>query len=444
MNLENFIDASTTSIAVVQLMLRSSVNACEKNSKQGIAIMESLADESVTLDTDIAECLSWPGLPESPLDENHHFQDKIFNNDDKFTDIAEYFIAFGNKSSSSHALKENKLKIHNNTGCVLPPLNWDKFDELFAFRTMPSQSSDFITGTYTKNMSQETDFFSSLNNFNTINTGNEANAIPSELYDFLFETSTNNENSHDISAGMELFESDRKTLHRDINNNNVCINDMSKVFPGEGQSFLADLAVLHDADQSFFCLSDTSPSYEDETGSSTSCEENFLKNDTTFSDQSEFKRLTVNQINGQARLENAREKPGTETETRGSKQSYPRLECKQRRQSSDKKLCLTKDIRIKVEPNRLAASKGYYQLGTDPYLRAYREHINHKQRLRVEKLNNGYKSLHAALPTDLAKQKLSKLEILLQAIRYIKWLDNTLQNYATENEQDHSGIDFSE
>jgi len=60
---------------------------------------------------------------------------------------------------------------------------------------------------------------------------------------------------------------------------------------------------------------------------------------------------------------------------------------------------------------------------------------NERERMRVRNVNEGYASLRDHLPLEPTDKRLSKVETLRGAIRYIKLLESLLENNDTDNDE---------
>ena len=378
---------------------------------------------------------------------------------------------------STNNRNEGKPKILDGTrknGCVSSPLDQNQLDkaEFHSFRTMPSELSEILEMSII-NMTQENNLlcFSNINtsgsrdskvyiaaetvnendrimqkgpnreekNFSLDSTGQESQPscfepVSSELFDFILETSNNNRSQQNINKpnssqcyshppertdshkrAVECFNTDSKILSSDVNNNNVSKDNSDKTFSYDRQLFLQDFTVLDDNDQ--LCKSIINPSYGNENAEITISTTNSLCNQaTTNSDHISLNNLPVIEIMGTYEQKNT---------GKNSESGDKRWDSKEQDQPNKKPLYQMKDLALEAALGQSAESE-FYHLRTDPHLRAHRDHINRMQRMRIKKLNDGYKCLHAALPSHLAKQKLSRLEILLQAVKYIRYLDNIL------------------
>ena len=200
---------------------------------------------------------------------------------------------------------------------------------------------------------------------------------------------------------MESVNSDDKDSLSDTPDNCTSTDHMNNIFSEDRQSLLE---VLDNSVGPFFCQGISTPSDQDEIGRLRSFTKNFFE-------------IVSPSEQGNTGVESV-----TKTD---------QSDMKERDQANDRPLSRNVLDIEDIEENvaSLAADLNEHnRLKTNCYRRNHREHVNYLQRKRVKRLNHGYKCLQAALPTHLAKQKLSKLEILLQAIKYIGILENILKS----------------
>ena len=438
--------------------------------------MEGFVDESLSLDLEIIEGLSWSPLPESPLDEERHLKDENwsitgngdalrdfivhslfkYTNDNDLVYSSENFTTSTNSKSNTNALGDSKPNTHdgpNGNICVSP--NCNKFDksESIYFRKMPSDLNDLIFEISTRTNSPQTTVLYSAENVratgrvsydNTLDTdqlkvygsliGEDLlSALKSEcsdiacfktmsqdISDFILESSGNNDNKQDVNTticqgAMKLLNTGSKILPPDIKLN-VSADNINCISSSGEEMFHDDFTRVHGTiDYLPFYEGTATPRYDDRTEKFPSCKENGYTDNVTSPDLPRLNGLSINEAersHGQGSIRNnsvtKNYKPGLKKRGQSKRRFHQREHG--------------------AAWNRSVGSNQHDRSRADPYLRAYREHINYRQRLRVAKLNQGYKSLHAALPCNVAKQKLSKLEILAQAVHYIKLLDDILNS----------------
>ena len=292
---------------------------------------------------------------------------------------------------------ENKLKIQNSSRrrkCFLSSLNREISKEC-SISSLRAKSSLILQASTINKWQQSIDIIAphDYENFSDIGAHTDLHGGQAGL---------SGTNSTTFAANMAM--------------NKTPVGDLNIMNSDQKQPFLYDSEFLYNAGPSFLYQNFADLSYEGEISELNISKENISMNAIACSDESTPYNLATIEISRESELESTRAK---------SLMGYEQYDSRQRDKSNN--TASSRPKYIATVPNRSAHSKDYFRLRTDPYLTAYRKRINHKQRLRVKKLNNGYKRLHAALPGNLAKQKLFKLEILQQAIQYIKLLVDILE-----------------
>ena len=376
--------------------------------------------------------------------------------------------------NSINSAIENKRNIYDWTtelGDATSSLNQSDEIEMSAWRSMPSELSDFILEISANDTNQQNDLFclpsswtfgsktSKTNQpFNAAEENNSSTqlrmykkshkllhpkrdesdvtcleTIRSELSDVSFEASPDSEAQENVTVlksfqsctdalmdtdsypgGMELFNTDSKVVLLDTPDNSMFTNDVDSTISEDTESLLEALAALDNSIKSSLHQGMTTSREQDEIGNLSSFTRDSSAHYTTNVHQMSFNKFPVNEI----MIANGQEKSGER-----SVPIYYRLNSKDSEQSND---ILRSQRGVTVEDSLPMDSNERNQQRTNSYRRTHREHVNYLQRKRVEKLNHGYKCLHASLPPHLSGQKLSKLEILVEAIRYIRLLDNIL------------------
>ena len=290
-----------------------------------------------------------------------------------------------------------------------------------AWRAMPSKLSDFALEISTNDATRQNGLFCVPNFTNFRSKGNKANqqvTSTNETKQQSFQSYLDVLMDIDSHPGVtESFNSGSTVLSAGTPDNRMFTDYIDNTFSEDRQSLLEVFTVLDSSIQPFFHQGMTTSSKQDEIRGLSSFTRNFSANDTM--DQTSFEKLPLNGIRIAPEQEKSGERSATETYRHDSKDPD---------QSKSISSSQRKDVSLKDLPSRPTNSNGRDQQKTNSYRRTHREHVNYLQRKRVEKLNHGYKCLHASLPPHLAGQKLSKLEILIEAIRYIRLLDNILMS----------------
>ena len=229
---------------------------------------------------------------------------------------------------------------------------------------------------------------------------------------------------------LESFNTDSKA---DIPDNSMFIDDTDILLSEDSQSFLEVFTALDNSIESSFCQGIGTSSDRDETERLRSFIKSFFADETITSHQRSLSTVSVKDIVSPSGQEDTRLDSVAERSQLGTEDLS---------QSSDRLLsqnaCITLDMEDvdQIVPSLTSDVNEDNRLKSDCYRRNHREHINYLQRRRVKRLNHAYECLRNALPSHIAKKRLSKLEILQQAIKYIGRLDNDLKSGETTNGQD--------